>query len=44
MHIHIGLAQMLVFYAGWLVIHTLVQLFAIQIHNTRFGQALAMFG
>lgn len=43
-HIHIGLAQAVVIYLSWLLIHILVQLAAIQIHQTRFGQALATFG
>lgn len=43
-HIHIGLAQIIVTYLSWLLVHILVQLAAIQIHTTRFGQALAMYG
>lgn len=44
MHVHIGLVPALTVYLMWLVVHTLVQLLAIQIHTTRFGQALALFG
>jgi hypothetical protein len=44
MHVHTGLVFGLAAYAWWFIIHTLVQLVAIQFHTTRFGQALAMFG
>ena len=43
-HIHLGLVTILIGYLGWLLIHIPVQLFAMQIHGTRFGQALAYFG
>lgn len=44
MHVHIGLVPAITVYAMWLVIHTIVQIIAIQFHQTRFGQALAMIG
>lgn len=43
-HIHIGIAQLFVGYLGWVLFHTIVQFVAIQLHGTRFGQALAYFG
>lgn len=44
MHIHTGIAFGFAAYLWWVFFHAMVQLLAIQIHNTRIGQALAMFG
>lgn len=44
MHIHTGLVFGLAAYLWWVFFHAIAQLVAIQLHNTRFGQALAMFG
>lgn len=43
-HVHIGIAQILIFYLGWLLVHVLVQLTGIQLHNTRIGQVMTTFG
>ncbi len=43
-HIHIGLAEALKVYLLWVLVHTLVQVLAIWLHNTRIGQALAFIG
>lgn len=43
-HIHIGLAEAVKIYLLWVLVHTLVQLIAIQLHGTRIGQALAFIG
>lgn len=43
-HIHIGIAPLFVGYLGYVLFHTLVMFIAIQLHGTRFGQALATFG
>lgn len=44
MHVHTGIMFGLCAYLWWIFFHTLVQLVAIQIHTTKLGQALAMFG
>lgn len=44
MHVHTGIMFGLAAYLWWVFFHTLVQIAAIQIHNIRLGQALALFG
>lgn len=44
MHVHTGIIFGFVGYLWWIFFHALVQMIALQWHQTRFGQALAMFG
>jgi hypothetical protein len=44
MHVHTGIVFGLLAYLWWIFFHAIVQTFALQIHQTRMGQALAMYG
>jgi hypothetical protein len=44
MHIHTGIVMGFSMYLWWVFFHALVQMIALQLHSTRFGQALALFG